>query len=155
MKAVVYDRYGSPDVLELVEIGQPAVRDDEVLVRVGAAVLNPADWHFMRGLPYLGNSEFRDREGCRDGSSAGFGGAAHRRGGTGRLRRRSEAAAGLCGAAPLSHDSRWATRAAATVSRAAEACDAAVCARPRLAIGTGHRLMRARPGTHESRRYRP
>jgi NADPH:quinone reductase-like Zn-dependent oxidoreductase len=53
MKAVVYDRYGSPDVLELTEIDQPVVRPDQVLVRVRAASLNPADWHFMRGLPYL------------------------------------------------------------------------------------------------------
>jgi NADPH:quinone reductase-like Zn-dependent oxidoreductase len=53
MKAIVYTRYGSPDVLQLKEISQPAVRDDEVLVRVCAAALNPADWHLMRGLPYL------------------------------------------------------------------------------------------------------
>ena len=53
MKAVVYDRYGSPDVLELREIDEPVVRDDQVLVRVRAASVNPADWHFMRGLPYI------------------------------------------------------------------------------------------------------
>jgi NADPH:quinone reductase-like Zn-dependent oxidoreductase len=53
MKAVIYDTYGSPDVLEVTEIGQPEVRDDQVLVRVRAASVNPADWHFMRGLPYL------------------------------------------------------------------------------------------------------
>jgi NADPH:quinone reductase-like Zn-dependent oxidoreductase len=49
MKAVVYDRYGSPDVLKLTQIGRPAVGEDEVLVRVRAASLNPADWHFVRG----------------------------------------------------------------------------------------------------------
>ena len=53
MRAIVYDRYGSPDVLELAEIDKPVVRDDEVLVRVHAAAVNPADWHFMRGLPYI------------------------------------------------------------------------------------------------------
>jgi NADPH:quinone reductase-like Zn-dependent oxidoreductase len=53
LKAIVYDRYGSPDVLELAEIDKPVVRDDEVLVRVHAAAVNPADWHFMRGLPYI------------------------------------------------------------------------------------------------------
>jgi NADPH:quinone reductase-like Zn-dependent oxidoreductase len=53
MRAVVYDTYGSPDVLELTEIDQPVVSDDQVLVRVRAAALNPADWHFLRGLPYL------------------------------------------------------------------------------------------------------
>ncbi len=53
MKAVVYDRYGSPDVLELIEIDAPPLADDRVLVRVRAASVNPADWHFMRGLPYI------------------------------------------------------------------------------------------------------
>jgi len=53
MKAVVYDTYGSADVLELREIHKPVVRDDQVLVKVRATSLNPADWHIMRGLPYL------------------------------------------------------------------------------------------------------
>ena len=53
MKAIVQDKYGSPDVLELQEIAKPAVKGDEVLVRVRAASANPADWHFMRGLPYI------------------------------------------------------------------------------------------------------
>jgi NADPH:quinone reductase-like Zn-dependent oxidoreductase len=53
MKAIVQDKYGSPDVLELQEIAKPVVKDDQVLVRVRAASANPADWHFMRGLPYI------------------------------------------------------------------------------------------------------
>lgn len=53
MKAVVQDRYGAPDVLELRDIDAPAVADGEVLVRVRAASVNAADWHFMRGLPYV------------------------------------------------------------------------------------------------------
>jgi NADPH:quinone reductase-like Zn-dependent oxidoreductase len=53
VKAVIYDTYGSPDVLALREIDKPLVRDDQVLVRVCATSLNPADWHLMRGLPYL------------------------------------------------------------------------------------------------------
>jgi len=53
MKAIRYYRYGPPDVLELRDIGRPAVGDDEVLVRVRAASVNPLDWHFMRGTPYL------------------------------------------------------------------------------------------------------
>jgi len=52
MKAVIYDRYGSPDVLALREIDEHVVRDDQVLVRVRAASVNPYDWHSMRGLPY-------------------------------------------------------------------------------------------------------
>ena len=53
MKAIVYHRYGSPDVLELAEIDKPVASDGEVLVRVHAAAVNPADWHVLRGLPYI------------------------------------------------------------------------------------------------------
>ena len=53
MKAVVYTRYGGPDVLELQEIQKPTPADDEVLIRVSASSVNPYDWHFMRGEPYL------------------------------------------------------------------------------------------------------
>jgi NADPH:quinone reductase-like Zn-dependent oxidoreductase len=53
MKAIRYYRYGSADVLKFEDIGVPAVGDDDVLVRVRAASVNPLDWHFMRGTPYL------------------------------------------------------------------------------------------------------
>jgi NADPH:quinone reductase-like Zn-dependent oxidoreductase len=53
MKAIVYERFGSPDVLELREVSKPGVKPGEVLVRVRAASPNPYDWHFMRGLPYI------------------------------------------------------------------------------------------------------
>jgi len=53
MKAIRYYRYGPPDVLELRDVDMPAVGDDDVLVRVRAASVNPLDWHFMRGSPYL------------------------------------------------------------------------------------------------------
>lgn len=53
MKAIVQDTYGSPEVLELRDIDKPAVGDNEVLVRVRAAGVNPADWALMRGLPYI------------------------------------------------------------------------------------------------------
>jgi NADPH:quinone reductase-like Zn-dependent oxidoreductase len=53
MKAMVYERYGSPDVLELREVEKPAVTDDGVLVRVHASSVNPYDWHMLTGVPYL------------------------------------------------------------------------------------------------------
>ena len=53
MKAIVYRSYGSPDILECVEIDMPVPGDDQVLVKVRAASANPLDWHFMRGEPYL------------------------------------------------------------------------------------------------------
>ena len=53
MKAIRYDRYGGPDVLELRDVPEPTVGDDDLLVRVRAASVNPLDFHFMRGTPYL------------------------------------------------------------------------------------------------------
>ena len=53
MKAILYRRYGPPDVLEYSEIEKPVPKADEVLIRIHAASVNPADWHFMRGTPYL------------------------------------------------------------------------------------------------------
>jgi len=53
MKAIVRDTYGSPDVLELKDIDKPEIGDDEVLLRVHAASVNPADWHLLRGKPYI------------------------------------------------------------------------------------------------------
>lgn len=51
MQAVVYHRYGSPDVLEVQEIPRPIPTEEQVLVRVHAASVNPYDWHFLRGAP--------------------------------------------------------------------------------------------------------
>lgn len=53
MKAVVQDRYGSPDVLELRDIDEPVAGDGDVLVRVHAAGLDQGVWHVMAGQPYL------------------------------------------------------------------------------------------------------
>ena len=53
MKAIVQDKYGSPEVLELRDIDKPEIGDDEVLVRIRAAGVNPADWAIMSGLPYI------------------------------------------------------------------------------------------------------
>lgn len=64
MKAIVYRRYGQPDVLELREVEKPVVKDDEVLVRVHASSINVADWIFLTGKPSvvrLASGLFRPR----------------------------------------------------------------------------------------------
>jgi NADPH:quinone reductase-like Zn-dependent oxidoreductase len=53
MKAIVQTIYGSPDILQLAEVGLPIVPDDGVLVRVQASSVNAGDWHLMRGDSFL------------------------------------------------------------------------------------------------------
>jgi NADPH:quinone reductase-like Zn-dependent oxidoreductase len=53
MKAWTYDRYGSPDILELKEIDLPTGSDDHLLVRILAACVNPYDWRLLRANPSL------------------------------------------------------------------------------------------------------
>jgi len=53
MKAIVYEHYGSPDVLACQEIEKPTPGDDEVLIKVRGASINPLDRHIMRGRPFL------------------------------------------------------------------------------------------------------
>ena len=53
MKATVYCDYGSPDVLRLEDVKKPEPDDHQVLVKVHAASVNPFDWHFMQGTPYI------------------------------------------------------------------------------------------------------
>jgi NADPH:quinone reductase-like Zn-dependent oxidoreductase len=53
MKAVVNHCYGPPDLLAFVDIEKPSPRDNEVLVKIHAASVNPLDWHHMRGSPYV------------------------------------------------------------------------------------------------------
>jgi NADPH:quinone reductase-like Zn-dependent oxidoreductase len=53
VKALVQDRFGPPDVLRLAETSMPEVGPGDVLVRVHAAALNPADWHILRGDPLV------------------------------------------------------------------------------------------------------
>jgi NADPH:quinone reductase-like Zn-dependent oxidoreductase len=49
MKAAVYTRYGPPDVVQIKDVEKPVPKDNEILIDVRAASLNPLDWHFMRG----------------------------------------------------------------------------------------------------------
>ena len=53
MQAIVQDRYGSADVLEVADIDRPVPAGNEVLMQVQAAGLRRGDWHVMTGLPYL------------------------------------------------------------------------------------------------------
>jgi NADPH:quinone reductase-like Zn-dependent oxidoreductase len=52
MQAIVRRHYGSPDVLRTEEIERPTPGDNEVLIKVRAASVNPLDWHLIRGMPY-------------------------------------------------------------------------------------------------------
>ncbi|HKU17326.1 MAG TPA: NAD(P)-dependent alcohol dehydrogenase [Steroidobacteraceae bacterium] len=53
MQGVVARCYGPPEVLKLEQIAKPTPADDQILVKVHAAALNPVDWHMMRGAPYI------------------------------------------------------------------------------------------------------
>jgi NADPH:quinone reductase-like Zn-dependent oxidoreductase len=53
MKAIVHDRYGSPDVLHLRDVDIPSIDDDGVLIEVHASSVNALDWHCTRGKPYI------------------------------------------------------------------------------------------------------
>jgi NADPH:quinone reductase-like Zn-dependent oxidoreductase len=53
MQAIVYTCYGPPEVLNLEKFAKPVPADDQVLVAVHAASVNPLDWHYMRGAPYF------------------------------------------------------------------------------------------------------
>ena len=53
MKTIVYHNYGSPDVLSCEEIDKPIPGDNEILIKVRAASVNPLDWKMMTGGPYI------------------------------------------------------------------------------------------------------
>jgi len=53
MKAIVFTKYGSPDVLQLKEVEKPIPKDNEVLIKVHAASVNSWDWELLRGKPFV------------------------------------------------------------------------------------------------------
>jgi len=53
MKAVVYEKYGSPDVLEYREVEKPTVTEDDILVKIHASCMNAIDWHLRSGTPFM------------------------------------------------------------------------------------------------------
>ena len=53
MKAITYYKYGPPNVLKLEEIEKPTPKDDQVLIKIYAASVNPLDWHYTRGVPLM------------------------------------------------------------------------------------------------------
>jgi NADPH:quinone reductase-like Zn-dependent oxidoreductase len=53
MKAIIQTGYGSPDFFELIEIDKPAVKDNEILVKVQSTAINAGDVYCMRGIPYM------------------------------------------------------------------------------------------------------
>jgi NADPH:quinone reductase-like Zn-dependent oxidoreductase len=53
MKAVIHRCYGSSEVLEFADLPKPEPAENEILVRIEAAAVNPLDWHYMRGAPYI------------------------------------------------------------------------------------------------------
>lgn len=74
MKAVVHTAYGSPEVLKLEDVDKPVAKDDEVLVRVRAAAVNPPDWAGVHGVPYIVRLAFglrRPKLGIRGTDMAG------------------------------------------------------------------------------------
>jgi NADPH:quinone reductase-like Zn-dependent oxidoreductase len=58
MKAIVYDTYGPPDVLQVRDVEEPSLGDTDVLVRVRAASVNPLDWYAVTGTPLITRSWF-------------------------------------------------------------------------------------------------
>jgi NADPH:quinone reductase-like Zn-dependent oxidoreductase len=64
MKAIIHQKYGLPDVLELVELEKPVPQDDEVLIKVRASSVNAAEWYGMVGLPIarIGSGLFKPKD---------------------------------------------------------------------------------------------
>lgn len=53
MKAVIYEKYGTAENLELKEIGKPVPKEDEVLIKIHAVSINDWDWQLLQGIPFI------------------------------------------------------------------------------------------------------
>ncbi len=53
MKAILFEKYGSPDVLAFKEVAKPTPNDDQLLIKVKATAVNPLDWHRLRADPFI------------------------------------------------------------------------------------------------------
>lgn len=53
MKAVVYELYGTPNVVQVNEVARPIPKDNEVLIKVRVSSINSWDWDLLRGVPFL------------------------------------------------------------------------------------------------------
>lgn len=66
MKAIVYTKYGSPDVLQLKDVEKPSLKDDEVLIKIFAASINAYDWHFLTAdiflIRFMGGGLFKPKD---------------------------------------------------------------------------------------------
>jgi NADPH:quinone reductase-like Zn-dependent oxidoreductase len=73
VKAIVHERYGRPDVLELREVDKPVVEDDQVLVRVRASSVNPVEWYGVTGFYFarIGNGLRRPKNAAVGADLAG------------------------------------------------------------------------------------
>jgi NADPH:quinone reductase-like Zn-dependent oxidoreductase len=74
MKAAVQTEYGTPDVMRLEDVDTPSIGENEVLVRVRAASVNPPDWAGVHGVPYIVRAAFglrRPKLGIRGTDLAG------------------------------------------------------------------------------------
>src|SRR4029450_11872208 len=108
IRAIVQDRYGSADVLELKDIPAPMLGDDDVLVRVHAAGCGPDVWHLMTGRPYFARLMvgFRDTKvGIRRGAAGARRGAAGAR--SARARPARHPGGGGCSASSRAPSPSW------------------------------------------------
>ena len=66
MRAVIHKKYGSPDLLQLVELEKPVAKENEVIVKIHAASVNQYDWHFLTAdiflIRFMGGGLFKPKK---------------------------------------------------------------------------------------------